>query len=74
MVEWPCGETGGAFMRFTIRDLLWLMVVVGMAIGWRLHYVRLSVTYGDWNEQITEAVKDTLRATGCDCSGKQKLN
>jgi len=21
-------------MRFTIRDLLWLMVVVGMGIGW----------------------------------------
>jgi hypothetical protein len=21
-------------MRFTIRDLLWLMVVVGMAVGW----------------------------------------
>jgi hypothetical protein len=21
-------------MRFTIRDLLWLMVVVGMGVGW----------------------------------------
>jgi hypothetical protein len=28
--------------RFTIRDLLWLMVVVGMALGWYLHYQRLT--------------------------------
>jgi hypothetical protein len=27
-------------MRFTIRDLLWLMVVVGLVIGWRMCYVR----------------------------------
>jgi len=24
--------------RFTIRDVLWLMVVVGLALGWSLHY------------------------------------
>ena len=23
--------------RFTIRDVLWLMVVVGLAIGWMIH-------------------------------------
>jgi hypothetical protein len=28
--------------RFTIRDLLWLMVVVGMGYGWYLHYQRLT--------------------------------
>jgi hypothetical protein len=27
MARW---ETGGFFMRFTIRDLLWLLVVVGL--------------------------------------------
>jgi hypothetical protein len=30
--------------RFTIRDVLWLMVVVGMAIAWRSEYVRQSLT------------------------------
>ena len=25
-------------MKFTIRDLLWLTVVVGMGLGWWLHY------------------------------------
>ena len=25
-------------MRFTIRDLLWLMVVVAMAASWWVHY------------------------------------
>jgi hypothetical protein len=24
-------------LRFTIRDLLWLMVVVGLAVGWASH-------------------------------------
>jgi len=28
-------------MRFTIRDLLWLMVVVGLAIGWWVDRSRL---------------------------------
>src|SRR5262245_54619606 len=32
-------ETGGAFMRFTIRDLLWLMVVTAMAVAiWANNY------------------------------------
>jgi hypothetical protein len=29
------------WMKFTIRDLLWLMVVVGLALGW-LHEYRNS--------------------------------
>jgi hypothetical protein len=28
--------------RFTIRDVLWLMVVVGMGVGWFLSYTRLD--------------------------------
>jgi hypothetical protein len=32
---------GMALMRFTIRDLLWLMVVVGLAIGWWVDRSRL---------------------------------
>jgi hypothetical protein len=29
-------------MRCTIRDLLWLTVVVGLSLGWFLHYQRLT--------------------------------
>lgn len=28
--------------RFTIRDLLWLTVVVGLAVGWWVDRTRLS--------------------------------
>ena len=30
-------------LRFTIRDVLWLMVVVGLCIGWHLHYQSSTV-------------------------------
>src|SRR6478735_11980187 len=29
-------------LRFTTRDLLWLMVVMGMGAGWWVHYQRLT--------------------------------
>jgi hypothetical protein len=29
-------------LRFTIRDLLWLTVVVGLSLGWYGHYHRLT--------------------------------
>src|SRR5262245_41668643 len=28
--------------RFTIRDVLWLLMVVGLSLGWYLHYQRLT--------------------------------
>ncbi len=34
MVECPAGKLAGFFMRFTIRDLLWLTVVVAFSAGW----------------------------------------
>jgi hypothetical protein len=49
-------------MRFSIGDLIWLTVVVAMGVGWWIDHRRLSVSYDMWNEQITEAVKDTLRS------------
>ena len=41
MVECPAGKLAGFFMRFTIRDLLWLtVVVVGLAVTlWIQHRV-----------------------------------
>ena len=41
------------FMRFTIRDLLWLMVVVAMGVGWFVdhrqsrHWCELAITAAD---------------------------
>jgi hypothetical protein len=31
--------------RFTIRDLLWLMVVVGVAFGWLAHHLAWKDSY-----------------------------
>ncbi len=33
-------ESNVAMFRFTIRDLLWLTVVVAMGCGWWFHYSR----------------------------------
>ena len=30
----PRWETGGVFMRFTIRDVLWLTALIGLAAAW----------------------------------------
>jgi len=37
--------------RFTIRDVLWLMVVVGMAVAWRIEVSRIKRAHAvetDW--------------------------
>jgi hypothetical protein len=38
MVECPAGKLAGVFMRFTIRDVLWLTVVVAMGVAWWLDH------------------------------------
>jgi hypothetical protein len=38
-------------MRFTIRDLLWLTVVVALAIGWYLDRSRLQA-YNDFLNKV----------------------
>ena len=30
-----------AMLRFSIRDLLWLTLVVGLLVGWRIHYLHM---------------------------------
>jgi hypothetical protein len=42
-------------IRFSIRDVLWLTVVVGLGVGWFLHAERL-------HEEITKARIDVERA------------
>jgi hypothetical protein len=49
--------------RFTIRDVLWLMVVVGMGLGWRAehaHIKRLKDEVTKWHDaclSLAEHVK-----------------
>ena len=41
--------------RFTIRDLLWLTVVVALAVGWRLYAVRTNETIQQLRQQVPPA-------------------
>lgn len=34
MVECPLGKLAGFFMRFTIREILWLTAIVAFGAGW----------------------------------------
>ena len=34
MVQCPAGKLAGFFMRFTMRDLLWLLLVIAILCGW----------------------------------------
>ena len=54
MVQYPVRQLAGFSMRFSIRDVLWLTVVVGLAVGWWLDhdfYRRERI----WIEGETEA-------------------
>jgi hypothetical protein len=44
-------------MRFTIRDLMWLMVVVGLSVGWWLNR-RQILTEHDIFERATNIYRD----------------
>src|SRR5687768_8780765 len=45
--------------RFTIRDVLWLMVVVGILVAWWIDHSELKSNAARRNEWITERLKDT---------------
>jgi hypothetical protein len=36
--------------RFTIRDVLWLMVVVGLVLGWSIDHAVIA-----WNRHVSDA-------------------
>ena len=44
-------------IRFTIRDLLWLTLVVGMAVGWWLDRSRISSEFKSEIDQINAALE-----------------
>ena len=45
--------------RFTIRDVLWAMVVVGLSMAWWVDHQRLAYPWANWNERLIEEVKKT---------------
>jgi hypothetical protein len=38
MVEYPAKKLSGFFMRFTIRDLMWLMLAVSILSAWLIDH------------------------------------
>ena len=36
MVQCPAGKLTGVFMRFSIRDVLWLTVVAALVVAWQV--------------------------------------
>lgn len=44
--------------RFTIRDVLWLMVVVGMGVGWRLDARKWRRELGQERDEKTRIILD----------------
>jgi len=48
--------------RFSIRDVLWLTVVVGLGIGWWADHRELSARAAISSEWMTEQVKETVTA------------
>lgn len=57
--------------RFTIRDLLWLTVVVALMLGWWLHYWTSQRLQAERNRQATE-LRQKLKAAG-DTIKRQQL-
>jgi hypothetical protein len=47
-------------MRFTIRDLLWLTVVVAVALGWWLERTRDRQRFQSWQETTWAAFQQKL--------------
>jgi hypothetical protein len=54
--------------RFTIRDLLWLTVVVALGVGWWVERYRAAIAATKWEEAVTRMVSDLCEATGHDVS------
>ena len=55
---------GHSMFRFTIRDLLWLMVVVGLGIGWAVDHERLTGRYWPRLQQTSAAANKPVTPSG----------
>jgi hypothetical protein len=63
MLECPAGKLVGFFMRFTIRDLLWLIVVAAMGCAWGTEYYRSDRR---WLEFKADSLEGILQDKGYD--------
>jgi hypothetical protein len=50
--------------RFTIRDVLWLTVVVALSVGWLIDHRRLDRVSSVWRIVATLLYEDVREATG----------
>jgi hypothetical protein len=50
--------------RFTIRDMLWLTVPVGIGVAWGIDHGRQVRENGAWQTAATLLYGDVQRATG----------
>jgi hypothetical protein len=50
--------------RFTIRDLLWLMVVVGMGVGWCVEHSAFRRQSARWEAEREVLERDKLKPPG----------
>jgi len=48
--------------RFTIRDVLWLTVVVALVVGWSMEHAQLTAMNLAWQQQQAEFRMAGLRA------------
>jgi hypothetical protein len=57
-------------MRFTIRDLLWLTLVVALAVAWWVDRGRMAARFSDrdraWRESVDKSLSEIATRTGQD--------
>jgi hypothetical protein len=61
MVECPAGELAGFFMRFTIRDWLWLAALLAIAGGWYFHAWTLWIGMAMWKDEALMSHQEIKR-------------
>lgn len=49
-------------MRFTLRDVLWLMVVVGLACGWLVSSYSQRAYWREWSRKNDEWASEGFKA------------
>lgn len=49
--------------KFSLRDLFWLVMVCGLALGWWVEITGLRRQLGEANEKLEEAHKQMMRKT-----------
>jgi hypothetical protein len=57
-------------MRFTVRDLLWLTVVVALGVAWWVDRGRMAARFSErdraWRESVDKSLSEIATKTGQD--------